>query len=217
MPCVRSVTIGSGMRRRDLILAAAGLAATPKLLAVEYAAVIPRPLVFPRDHGAHPEFRSEWWYLTGWLDDRAGDSIGFQVTFFRFRTPVARSASRFTPEQLIIAHAAIASTTRGALLHEERVQRAGFGLVDAAEADTDVRLDRWRFVRDPADGSYRGMINVRAFTLEHVARPTQPLLAQGSDGYSRKGPMQEQASYYYSQPQLAVQATLTVDRASQQR
>src|SRR4029453_2938105 len=100
MPCGQSATTGSGMRRRDLILAAAGLAATPKLVAVEYAAVSPRPLVFPRDHGAHPEFRSEWWYLTGWLDGPAGDSIGFQVTFFRFRTPVAPSASPFSPEQL---------------------------------------------------------------------------------------------------------------------
>src|SRR5262249_48888122 len=146
---------------------------------VEYAAVSPRPLVFPRDHGAHPEFRSEWWYLTGWLDGRAGDSIGFQLTFFRFRTPIAPSASRFSAEQLIVAHAAIASTSRGTLLSEERVQRAGFGLVDAAETDTDVRLDRWRFDRDPADGSYRGTITARTFTLELIARPTQPLLAQG--------------------------------------
>jgi predicted secreted hydrolase len=178
---------------------------------ITYPSVTPRPLVFPQDHGAHPDFRTEWWYLTGWLDERGGPSIGFQITFFRFRTPIAPSPSRFTANQLIIGHAAIADTARGALLHEERVQRAAFGLVGAAEGDTDVRLDRWRFVRDAVDGTYRSTIPARTFTLELTARPTQPLLLQGDHGYSRKGPLVEQASFYYSQPQLAVQATLTND------
>jgi predicted secreted hydrolase len=178
---------------------------------VIYPSVTPRPLVFPQDHGAHPDFRTEWWYLTGWLDERGGTSVGFQITFFRFRTPIAPSPSRFTANQLIIGHAAIADSARGALLHEERVQRAAFDLVSAAEGETDVQLDRWRFVRDSTDGSYRAMILARSFTLELVARPTQPLLLQGDLGYSRKGPLVEQASFYYSQPQLAVRATLTSD------
>jgi len=200
------------VRRRSFLAASAGLwIGHAKCAPVTYPSVTPRPLVFPQDHGAHPDFRTEWWYLTGWLGDRGEASIGFQITFFRFRTLIAPSPSRFAANQLIVGHAAIADSARGALLHEERVQRAAFGLVDASEGDTNVRLDRWRFVRDAADGTYRAAIFARTFTLELTARPTQPLLLQGDHGYSRKGPLVEQASLYYSEPQLAVQATLASD------
>jgi predicted secreted hydrolase len=180
---------------------------------VEFARVVARPLVFPRDHGAHPEYRTEWWYLTGWLDAPGRASLGFQVTFFRVRTDVAPSASRFAPTQLVIAHAAIADPARGALLHDERVQRAGFGVVEASAADTDVRIYRWRFVRDAASGAYRGSVPARGFTLDFTATPTQPLLLQGRDGLSQKGPREAQASFYYTQPQLDIAATLRVDGA----
>ena len=171
---------------------------------VAFAHVTPRPLVFPRDHGAHPEYRTEWWYLTGWLDAPGatvarlpGDVLS------RLRTTVAASASRFSPQQLVIAHAAIADPARGALLHDERVQRAGFGLVEASTDDTDVRLDRWRFVRDAVSGGYRGTIPARSFDLcVHARSPTQPLLLQGRDGFSQKGPQPEQASHYYSSRSL---------------
>jgi predicted secreted hydrolase len=111
---------------------------------------------FPRDHGAHPDYRTEWWYLTGWLDARDAPSIGFQVTFFpRAHRIDTANPSAFTARQLVIAHAALADGARGALVHDERVARTGFGtVVFAAENDTDVRLDRWRFTRE-ASGSYR--------------------------------------------------------------
>jgi len=195
-------------RRRALLLA---LAAAPVLglaAPVAYPPVRPRPLVFPRDHGAHPDYRIEWWYLTGWLDAQP-EPIGFQVTFFRTRTPIdPANPSRFAAQQLIIAHAAIADPTRGSLLQDERVARAGFGLAGASELDTDVRVDRWTLTRDP-DAGYRSEIAARGFDLRFTARPTQPLLLQGEDGFSRKGPELEQASYYYSVPQLEVQARLS--------
>ncbi len=195
------------MKRRALIVAAA--AAPLARAAVEFPAVTPRPLVFPRDHGSHPEYRTEWWYLTGWLD--ATPPLGFQVTFFRTRTEVdPANPSRFAAQQLIIAHAALADPGRGSLVKDERIARAGFGLAEASQADTDVRLDRWRLHRR-ADGAYECSLPARAFTLEFTARPTQPLLLQGEDGYSRKGPQPAQASFYYSQPQLQVQARLQRD------
>jgi len=195
-------------RRRALLLA---LAAAPALGwatgPVPYPPVKPRPLVFPRDHGAHSDYRIEWWYLTGWLDAQP-QPLGFQVTFFRIRTPVdPANPSRFAAHQLIIAHAAIADPARGALLKDERVARAGFGLAGASEADTDVRLDRWTFRRDP-DGRYECEIPARSFGLRFTATPTQALLLQGEDGLSRKGPGAEQASYYYTVPHLDVQAHL---------
>ena len=203
--------------RRALLLAA-GAAPLARSARAElaYATVTPRPLVFPRDHGAHPEYRTEWWYLTGWLDARGEAPIGFQVTFFRVRTSSVPGPSRFSPTQLVIAHAAIASPSRGALLHDERAQRVGFGLVEASTVDTDLRLDRWRFVRDAASGEYRGTIPARSFDLTLSARPTQPLLLQGRDGFSQKGPQATQASHYYSQPQLAVRASLRMDGATRE-
>jgi predicted secreted hydrolase len=199
------------MRRRSFLSAFATFAAAPWAHAVDYPTVTPRPLVFPRDHGAHPEYRTEWWYLTGWLDAPGLPSLGFQVTFFRVRTPIAPQDSRFTPQQLVIAHAAIAEFSRGTLLHDQRVQRTGFGLVEASTSDTDLRLDRWRLRRDVPSGAYLGSVPARGFDLAFSAQPTQPLILQGSDGFSQKGPHPAQASHYYSQPQLDVQATLGID------
>jgi predicted secreted hydrolase len=201
---------GSGadpLRRR--LLAAGAALPLPARAATGYAAVTPRALAFPRDHGAHPDYRIEWWYLTGWLN--AQPPLGFQVTFFRTRTPIdARNPSRFAARELLIAHAAIADAARGALLHEQRIARAGFGAARAAEGDTDVELERWT-LRRRADGAYDCAIPARAFTLRFVAQPTQPLLLQGEAGFSRKGPRPEHASHYYSQPQLRVEAELARD------
>lgn len=197
-------------RRRLLACAALLPALAPARATVMFPTVRPRPLVFPRDHGAHPAYRTEWWYLTGQLDTPAG-AIGVQITFFRARTPVdPANPSRFAAQQLVIAHAAIADPARGSLLKDERVARAGFGIAQAAEHDTDVRLDRWIFRRE-ADGRYLCEVPARSFTLRFTATPTQPLVLQGIDGFSQKGPRPEQASHYYSQPQLALEATIERD------
>jgi len=198
--------------KRRAFLAAAALPLV-RASAVDFPAVTPRPLVFPRDHGAHPQYRTEWWYLTGWLD-AAPQPLGVQITFFRTRTEVEpANPSRFAAQQLIIAHAAIADPSHGSLTKDERIARAGFGVAGASETDTDVRLDRWRFARR-ADGVYECSVPARGFTLQFTATPTQPLLLQGAEGFSRKGPQLAQASYYYSQPQLTLQATLQRDGAA---
>ena len=202
--------------RRALMLAASALASNRAWGQVQYPNVFPRPLTFPRDHGAHPEYRTEWWYLTGWLDSPSAP-LGFQITFFRTRTTIdPANPSAFAARQLVIAHAAIADPARGTLLHDERVARTGFGAASVSTEDTDVLLDRWRLVRSQS-GAYRGVIAARAFTLEIDAQPTQPLLLQGEAGHSRKGLLATQASYYYSQPQLAVRARLTRDGKSEER
>ena len=202
--------------RRALMLAVAALTSTRASGQVQYADVFPRQLIFPRDHGAHPGYRTEWWYMTGWLDG-SPTPIGFQITFFRTRTTIdPANPSAFAAKQLLIAHAAIADPARGTLLHDERVARAGFGVASASTEDTDVLLDRWRLSRSP-NGAYRGAVTARGFTLELDAQPTQPLLLQGEAGYSRKGSLATQASYYYSQPHLAVRASITRDGKREER
>lgn len=205
--------------RRAFMLALLASSRAHGQLQVNYAPVAPRPLAFPRDHGAHPDYRTEWWYLTGWLDGTAAATpIGFQITFFRTRTSIdPANPSAFAARQLVIAHAAIADPARGSLLHDERLARTGFGVASASIDDTDVSLDRWSLMRSPQNGAYRSIVRARGFTLEFEAEPTQPLVLQGDAGYSLKSPIATNASHYYSQPQLAVRATLTRDGKSEQR
>ncbi len=168
-----------------------------------------RTLTFPRDYGAHPDYRTEWWYVTGWLEGPNRKPIGFQVTFFRSATDHdAANPSRFAPKQLIVAHAALSDPDAGKLVHDQKIARAGFGLAQASETTTDLVLQRWTMRRDD-DGRYRIQLPARDFTLSLTLTPTQPLLLQGDGGYSRKGPTPGQASYYYSEPHLAAEGTIT--------
>jgi len=177
---------------------------------VAYPDVKPRALEFPRDFGSHPDFRTEWWYVTGWLDGEGVGPLGMQVTFFRSRPGVAeQGASTFVPRQIVFAHAAIADPTLRRLRHDQRAARAYPGLVSAGEQDTDVHLDDWSLVRP--GGTYRTHIAARDFALALDFHPTQPLLLQGDRGVSRKGPLPREASYYYSIPQLNVSGTVTLD------
>jgi predicted secreted hydrolase len=195
------------VRRRAFLAAPLALLARDARASDGYPEVVPgRALEFPRDHGAHPEYRTEWWYATGWL--RAGGrDLGFQVTFFRSRPRIGEtSASAFAPRQLLFAHAAVADPVAGRLAHDQRAARAGFGLAAAGEGTTDVRVEDWSLALD--GGVYRTRIPAREFAFDLAFAPTQPILLQGDAGFSRKGPGAGQASYYYSRPHLAVSGTL---------
>lgn len=166
------------------------------------------PLQFPRDHGSHPQFRNEWWYITGWL--RAGGrELGMQITFFRNRPRVAEdSPSRFAPRQLLFAHAALSTPDGGRLLVDQRAARAGFGLAEAAEARTDVSIEDWSL--KAVEAGYTAEISARDFRYALRFETRQPPLLQGESGFSRKGPDPAQASYYYSLPHLAVKGRVFV-------
>lgn len=186
-------------------VASAAFAASP-----HFSEVVPgKPLSFPQDFGAHPGFRTEWWYVTGWLNTPDGKPLGFQVTFFRSATEHdPANPSRFAPKQLVLAHVALSDPALGKLLHDQKSAREGFGLAYAKSGDTDVKLDDWRMVRG-ADGRYQATLAARDFALNLTLTPTQPPMLQGEHGYSQKGPKPAQASYYYSEPQLRVSGSVT--------
>ena len=197
------------MKRRAFV--ALPLAALPlRAAAAEFAAVVPgRALTFPRDHGAHPAYRTEWWYVTGIVQDGAREELGVQVTFFRSRPGVAEvSPSRFAPKQLVLAHAAVADIKHGRLRHDQRAARAAFDLAGAAEDTTRTWVDDWSLVLDGA--TYAARIAAREFAFDLRFRATQPILLQGDAGFSRKGPLVEQASHYYSRPQLEVTGRIEI-------
>ena len=176
-----------------------------------FAPVVPgRVLTFPADYGAHPGFKTEWWYVTGWLKSADGKPLGFQVTFFRSATGQGKdNPSAFAPRQLIIGHAALSDPALGKLVHDQRSMREGFGLAYAKGGNTDIKLDDWRMVRGP-DGVYQVSIKSAQLNLELALVPGQALLVQGDGGYSRKGQNGAHASYYYSEPQLRVSGTAGV-------
>jgi len=165
------------------------------------------PLRFPRDFGAHPEFRTEWWYITGRLRTADRQTLGFQVTFFRSRVDTAQdNPSQFAARQLILAHAAITDVAGRQLLHDQRIAREGLGLAGAKLEDTHVHLRDWSLKRsgDATQSLYQAQAKAQDFGFTLAMRSTQAPLVQGQAGYSRKGPLPSQASRYYSQPQLAV-------------
>ena len=198
------------MKRRQFLGAVLALGAARASAEADYPAVAPgRPLSFPRDHGSHPDYRTEWWYLTGWVTDTAGRDYGVQVTFFRHRPRIAESnPSAFAPRQLLFAHAAIADPALGRLRHDQRAARAGFGLATASEETTRVVIDNWSL--DLADDIYHARVVARDFELDLRFTSQQPLLVNGESGYSRKGPLPVQASWYYSRPQLSVNGTIAL-------
>jgi predicted secreted hydrolase len=135
------------------------------------------PLRFPRDHGAHPETRVEWWYVTGVLYVGSGSAtpaarpgnasndgdlgrrpdFGFQLTFFRVRNDLKRPLpSAFAPDQLMLGHAAISDLSRQRLLHDQQILRHGFANARTELDDTRVRLGGWQLRRrDSTDGRSR--------------------------------------------------------------
>ena len=199
------------MRRSALLLLCSALAfaVAPRAGApVPYPMVrVDEPVVLPRDAGAHPEFRTEWWYVTGWLEAPGGESLGFQVTFFRTRPPIApEHPSAFAARQVLIAHAALSDPTRGRLWHDQRIARDGFGRAAAAVGPMAVHIGDWRLEETPA--GIVAVLVADGFALDLVLGPEAPGLLNGERGYSRKGPSPASASHYYSQPQLRVRGSV---------
>ena len=205
------------MKRRPLLLSLMALPVWRRAaaVAVAFAPVLPgRRLVFPDDHGAHPAFRTEWWYATGWLSLPDGSPLGFQTTFFRVRTGVGEdNPSAFAPRQLILAHAAIADPGRQQLRHDERSARAGFGRAGFDVGQTHVWIGDWRFSLAGEAGSERYRAEVRAADFSYALDlvPDGPPLLNGAGGFSAKASDLRHASHYYSRPQLKVSGQVSLD------
>jgi predicted secreted hydrolase len=191
------------VKRREFVLA--GLAFP--LVRPEYK------LQFPRDHGAHPDFRQEWWYVTGWLRTARGEDLGFQVTFFRARPDFeTANPSAFTPRQVILAHAALSDPRHGRLRHDQRAARTALGLAGSREGTTKVWVDDWSL--ELLGENYKARINARDFSFDLEFNSKEKPFLQGDSGFSRKGSGPGEASHYYSRPQLAVSGTANGGRVT---
>jgi len=202
----------SSMGRRSL-LAGTALAGLGLCSGLNRAHALPaRTLAFPRDRGAHPDFRVEWWYITGQASAQSGPvgrEFGFQLTFFRSRIDSTQAmSSKFAAKQLLFAHAAITDVAGNKLHHDQRIARSGFDIASASEFEMAIKLRDWSLT---ANGNqYTARLLSADFGLNLQFTETQAVLLQGNQGLSRKGPDEQQASYYYSQPQLRTAGTLQV-------
>jgi predicted secreted hydrolase len=171
----------------------------------------PRPFVFPRDHAAHADFRSEWWYFTGHLRDAAGRPFGFQLTLFRFELAArtSPSASAWRTPRVLLGHFAL-SDIEGQRFHAfERMSRALPGIAGVSETPPAVWLDDWRIALD-GDGRWHLHAAQQGQALDLVLDEKSAVVLQGEQGLSRKSAARGNASYYYSIPRLAAQGTLTL-------
>jgi len=192
------------------------LAVAPLLAAAGWETVVAPPaLRFPRDHGAHPSFRTEWWYVTGRLDDSAGHRYGFQLTFFRQGldpgTP-APGESGLRARQVLAAHLAVGDVSSGRMRFAERVRRVAGGLAGTSTADLDLFLEDWTMRRTPEGTIVIAAANRETATdLRLELTPSGPLVLHGDGGLSRKGPDPGNASLYLSWTRLDARGTLALD------
>lgn len=181
-------------------------------------AIAPPVLAFPRDHGAHPEFRTEWWYVTGNVAAPDGARFGVQLVFFRQAlapqgpAPGASLAAR----DVVLAHAAVTYVDGRVFHHEERLARLAGGLAELAGPTPGqpfrIVCADWS-ARAAADGDGFLPLDLRAggrgFSFALRLQPGKPPVLQGDAGLSRKSGEPGNASIYYSMTRLPLEGTIT--------
>jgi predicted secreted hydrolase len=205
------------VRRACAVVALCCAALSPASVPDDGWPSVPRELelTYPRDHGAHPEFRTEWWYVTGQGEAPDGRRFGVQFTIFRVGlAPLdgTESADSVSARQAFAGHLAITDVAVGEMRHAERLQRGGSPLATASLADLDVRLLDWT-VRRTADDVLHVTASDRVvgIAVDLELAPTKPLVLHGDRGWSAKGRDVGNASAYASFTRLALGGTVSVD------
>ena len=176
-------------------------------------ATTPWPWSFPRDHGAHPEFKTEWWYLTGNLDDKKGTPYGYELTFFRhgLQPKPTQPDSAWSIRDIYFAHLAITDVQSRRFIFSEKLSRGALGEAEISQKDMQVRISDWTLLRK-SDSTLQMAASdpVTGIGLELSATPLKPLTLQGQKGLSRKSATPGNASHYYSFTRLQTSGQLTI-------
>ena len=205
-------------------------------------AELPRAFVFPADHGAHPDFRSEWWYFTGQLIVEAPDGgaedgrrFGYQFTIFRqaLATSAPARGSAWGTRQAYLGHLALTDVAGRRFFAFERTARGGLGLAGAQAAPFHVWVEDWDLaerpltpMQTPARTPTHALLHARVLPAAGAATPPVTLdleidlaagrgpILQGERGLSRKGPEPGNASYYYSFTRVPTSGRIAVGESS---
>ena len=177
-----------------------------------------RPFTFPADHGPHPGYKTEWWYVTGTLTGPDAQPYGYELTIFRLglAPPDADSAPTasgdWRTDQLYMAHFAVTNGADETFHAFERFQRGGAGLAGAQADPFRVWLDDWSMTGSE-DSPFPMQLQVQeeGIGIDLTLRPAKPRVLQGDRGLSQKGPGSGNASYYYSYTRLDTDGTLALN------
>ena len=171
--------------------------------------------VFPRDHGNHSDFKTEWWYVTGHLINKAnGDRYGFQLTFFRQASPKSkwRGNSSWQSDQIYMAHAAITNESEKSFVHEEKLNRGGM-LANSKTGDLAVFNESWFLNRIPS-GDVDLEMSVKNMQLRLKLKPTTSLVTFGEKGVSKKGDDPTASSHYLTYPRMKSDGSIRLSNGS---
>ena len=174
---------------------------------------MPRPgrvFEFPRDHGAHPEYKTEWWYYVGHLKAASGEAFGYQLTFFRaaLRKPDPQARSAWSLNTVYFAHLALTDPARRTFVFRDKAGRGALGLSGAAAGTMKVWIDDWQ--AELQGDEFHLKAQDGGVSLDLVLTPMKPPARHGEAGYSRKAAQNDAASYYYSLSRLDTRGTVTV-------
>jgi predicted secreted hydrolase len=206
-------------KRRSFLFAVPAFVALVALVGVSaiatlrgYEVALPgRVFNFPRDHGAHPAFQTEWWYYTGQLYTSDGEEYGYQLTFFQRRVDdgnLLSGPAQWSPQHLYMAHFAIADKPRKRLIYAEKINRPQLGIAGADEERLQVWNDDWRA---EALGPYQHLqAAMDEFAINLILLPEKGPAVHGIDGVSQKGAAKGNASHYYSFTRLRTDGMLRV-------
>ena len=171
--------------------------------------------VFPRDHGNHSDFKTEWWYVTGHLINKTnGDRYGYQLTFFRQASPKSkwRGNSNWQSDQIYMAHAAITDESEKSFIHEEKLNRGGL-LANSKIGDLDVFNESWFLKRIPS-GDVDLQMSVKDVQLLLKLKPITSLVTFGEKGVSKKGDDPTASSHYLTYPRMQSEGSMRLSDGS---
>lgn len=168
---------------------------------------------FPRDHGSHPAYKTEWWYYTGHLRTEEGRRYGFEVTFFRVAiAPEGPSPTRWELRHIMPAHFAITDVQGKSFRFYEKINRASPFTAMSAEGRLDVFNEGWKATTNP-DGSWRLVANAGSDSIDLVLRARKAPAIHGENGVSVKAEGIGYASHYYSMTRLEASGTVNGAKA----
>ena len=166
---------------------------------------------FPRDHYAHPDFKSEWWYFTGNLAAEDGREYGFQLTFFRQGVRRGEEAkTRFAVDDIKLAHFAITDIAGQQFRFAQKVSRGSFGDAGFSDGERIAWIDDWT-LRLSGPGQFRLEAKDKDFALNLDLTSAKEPVFHGEDGVSQKSEGEGRASHYYSYTRLAAKGTVTLE------
>ena len=173
------------------------------------SAISLRDFTFPADHGAHPDYRTEWWYWTGNLTTADGRAFGYQFTIFRFALALAPAPARartsaWAATDTWLAHLTLSDIAGQKFYAFERSARGALDLAGASSAPLRIHCDGWEVAGNP--------MHIQAdagdIAVDLTLELGKPVVLQGDRGLSRKGAAPDAASYYYSLTRMPTSGTL---------